>query len=188
MSVVVKYKGEEILSLNTDGEEALATEGQYCEADIIIENTQDGDVGGDYNIEVVDDGNGGQILNITDADGGGSGDVYVNPNVIHHEIVTLNTDYNGNIVELMNILLALTSHPEEVCRAIAHEPKQFYVQNEWFLAMNCSNFFLGLTNSGWRYRNEVWSATPVNASYDAVAFVGDKFDVYTSSAEAILPT
>lgn len=73
MSVKVKYKGEEILSLNTDGEEALATQGQYCEADIIIENTQDGDVGGDYDIEVVDDGNGGQILNITDAEGGGGG-------------------------------------------------------------------------------------------------------------------
>ena len=44
MSVKVKYKGEQILSLNTDTEKALATEGQYCEGDIVVENVQDGGI------------------------------------------------------------------------------------------------------------------------------------------------
>lgn len=44
MSVKVKYKGEQILSLNTNTEKALATEGQYCEADIVVENVQDGGI------------------------------------------------------------------------------------------------------------------------------------------------
>lgn len=44
MSVKVKYKGEQILSLNTDTEKALSTMGQYCEDDITIENVQDGGI------------------------------------------------------------------------------------------------------------------------------------------------
>lgn len=70
MSVSIKYKGVEIASADTDVTKTIKTRGEYCEDDIIVENTPDGGTGGNYNIESVDDGNGGQILNITDAHGG----------------------------------------------------------------------------------------------------------------------
>lgn len=42
MSVKVTYKGSEILSSNTDETKTLKTGGKYCEADIVVQNTQDG--------------------------------------------------------------------------------------------------------------------------------------------------
>lgn len=44
MSVKVKYKGNEILSINTDTSKKLKTSGKYCEGDIEITNTQDGGI------------------------------------------------------------------------------------------------------------------------------------------------
>lgn len=44
MSVKVNYKGEEILSVNTDTTKTLKTSGKYCEGDIEIINTQDGGI------------------------------------------------------------------------------------------------------------------------------------------------
>lgn len=41
MSVKVRYKGAEILNLDTSTEASLSTSGQYCEDDIVIENTLD---------------------------------------------------------------------------------------------------------------------------------------------------
>ena len=44
MSVKVKYKGNEILSINTDTSKKLKTSGKYCEGDIEITNKQDGGI------------------------------------------------------------------------------------------------------------------------------------------------
>lgn len=44
MSVKVNYKGEEILSVNTDITKTLKTSGKYCEGDIEVVNTQDGGI------------------------------------------------------------------------------------------------------------------------------------------------
>lgn len=61
MSVKVNYKGEEILSADTDVTKTLKTSGKYCEDDIEIVNTQDG--GGQegktktFTITVASDGN-----------------------------------------------------------------------------------------------------------------------------------
>lgn len=42
MSTSIKYKGEVIATINDNAERAITTGGNYCEADIIIENTKDG--------------------------------------------------------------------------------------------------------------------------------------------------
>ena len=42
MSVAVKYKGNTIAELTESGTKTLKTSGKYCEADIVVENTQDG--------------------------------------------------------------------------------------------------------------------------------------------------
>ena len=42
MSVNIKYKGDTISSISTTSTKTLKTSGKYCEADIVIENTQDG--------------------------------------------------------------------------------------------------------------------------------------------------
>ena len=42
MSVTIKYKGNTIASANTDTTKTLKTSGKYCEADIVVENVQDG--------------------------------------------------------------------------------------------------------------------------------------------------
>ena len=42
MSVKVTYKGSEILNSAVDETKTLKTGGKYCEADIIVQNTQDG--------------------------------------------------------------------------------------------------------------------------------------------------
>lgn len=52
MSVTVKYKGNEILSLNTDSTRTLTTSGEYCEDDITIVNTQDGGITPSGNISI----------------------------------------------------------------------------------------------------------------------------------------
>ena len=46
MSVAVKYKGNTIAELTESGTKTLKTSGKYCEADIVVENTQDGGGGG----------------------------------------------------------------------------------------------------------------------------------------------
>lgn len=42
MSATVKYKGSTIAELTENGTKTLKTSGKYCEADIVVENTQDG--------------------------------------------------------------------------------------------------------------------------------------------------
>ena len=42
MSATVKYKGSTIAELTESGTKTLKTSGKYCEADIVVENTQDG--------------------------------------------------------------------------------------------------------------------------------------------------
>ena len=42
MSVNIKYKNNSIAELTDTGTKALKTAGKYCEADIVVENTQDG--------------------------------------------------------------------------------------------------------------------------------------------------
>lgn len=42
MSVTVKYKGNSIAELTENGTKTLKTSGKYCEADIVVENTNDG--------------------------------------------------------------------------------------------------------------------------------------------------
>ncbi len=42
MSVKVMYKGNEIINSNADETKTIKTGGKYCEADIIVQNTQDG--------------------------------------------------------------------------------------------------------------------------------------------------
>lgn len=42
MSATIKYKGNTIASITTDGSKTLKTSGKYCEDDIIVENTKDG--------------------------------------------------------------------------------------------------------------------------------------------------
>ena len=42
MSATVKYKGSTIAELTETGTKTLKTSGKYCEADIVVENTQDG--------------------------------------------------------------------------------------------------------------------------------------------------
>lgn len=44
MSVKIKYKGSTIASINTDSSKTLKTSGKYCEADIVVENVQDGGI------------------------------------------------------------------------------------------------------------------------------------------------
>lgn len=44
MSVNIKYKGNTISSINTNTTKTLKTSGKYCEADILVENTQDGGI------------------------------------------------------------------------------------------------------------------------------------------------
>ena len=41
MSATIKYKGNTIASITTDSSKTLKTSGKYCEADIIVENTND---------------------------------------------------------------------------------------------------------------------------------------------------
>lgn len=42
MSAKVKYKGSTIAELTESGTKTIKTSGKYCEADIVVENTQDG--------------------------------------------------------------------------------------------------------------------------------------------------
>lgn len=56
MSVKVNYKGEEILSVNTDTTKTLKTSGKYCEADIEVVNTQDGGITPSGSIEITENG------------------------------------------------------------------------------------------------------------------------------------
>ena len=42
MSATIKYKGNTIATLNSDETKTLLTSGRYCEADIVVENVQDG--------------------------------------------------------------------------------------------------------------------------------------------------
>lgn len=42
MSATIKYKGNTIASITTDGSKTLKTSGKYCEGDIVVENVQDG--------------------------------------------------------------------------------------------------------------------------------------------------
>lgn len=42
MSVTIKYKGNTIASANTDTTKTIKTSGKYCEADIVVENTNGG--------------------------------------------------------------------------------------------------------------------------------------------------
>ena len=42
MSATIKYKGGTIAELTETGTKTLKTSGKYCEADIVVENTQDG--------------------------------------------------------------------------------------------------------------------------------------------------
>lgn len=51
MSVSIKYKGEEIASASTEVTKTIKTAGKYCEADIVVENVQDG--GGGSGTEVI---------------------------------------------------------------------------------------------------------------------------------------
>lgn len=53
MSVSIKYKGSEIASMAATGTKTLLTSGKYCEADIIVENTESGGGGGgsDHTVE-----------------------------------------------------------------------------------------------------------------------------------------
>lgn len=44
MSVTIKYKGNTIASANTDTTKTIKTSGKYCEADIVVENVQDGGI------------------------------------------------------------------------------------------------------------------------------------------------
>lgn len=46
MSVSIKYKGNEIASMSATGTKTLLTSGKYCEADIVVENTESGGGGG----------------------------------------------------------------------------------------------------------------------------------------------
>ena len=47
MSATIKYKGNTIATMTTDGTKTLKTSGKYCEGDIVVENVQDGGGGGD---------------------------------------------------------------------------------------------------------------------------------------------
>lgn len=47
MSATIKYKGNTIATLNSDETKTLLTSGRYCEADIVIENVQDGGTSAD---------------------------------------------------------------------------------------------------------------------------------------------
>lgn len=51
MSVSIKYKGSEIASMAATGTKTLLTSGKYCEADIVVENTESGGGGGDHTAE-----------------------------------------------------------------------------------------------------------------------------------------
>lgn len=91
MSVVINYKGEEILSVNTDTTKTLKTSGQYCEGDIEVINTQDGGGGGEYDITATDNGDGTQSLSIVDADGGDT--PIINISINKEYTVTWTDDY-----------------------------------------------------------------------------------------------
>lgn len=47
MSATIKYKGNTIATLNSDETKTLLTSGRYCEADIVVENVQDGGTSAD---------------------------------------------------------------------------------------------------------------------------------------------
>lgn len=56
MSSKVKYKGSVIAELNTNTSKTLKTSGTYCEADIVVENTQDGGITPSGQIEITENG------------------------------------------------------------------------------------------------------------------------------------
>lgn len=51
MSVSIKYKGSEIASMDATGTKTLQTSGKYCEADIVVENTESGGGGSGHTVE-----------------------------------------------------------------------------------------------------------------------------------------
>ena len=56
MSVKVKYKDKEIVSIDTDISKTLKTSGKYCEADIVVENKQDGGITPTGSVEITENG------------------------------------------------------------------------------------------------------------------------------------
>lgn len=67
MSLKVKYKGVQIAQLSGDGSATLQTSGKYCESDIELVYTNDGESAGYVVLTGETDENGGKILHITGA-------------------------------------------------------------------------------------------------------------------------
>lgn len=88
MSVTVKYKGSAIAALTENGTKTLKTSGKYCEADIVVENVQDGGITPSGNINITD-------TNVTDVTN------YATAQVVDADLVAENIKKDVNILGIV---------------------------------------------------------------------------------------
>lgn len=88
MSVTVKYKGSAIAELTENGTKTLKTSGKYCEADIVVENVQDGGITPSGNINITD-------TNVTDVTN------YATAQVVDADLVAENIKKDVNILGIV---------------------------------------------------------------------------------------
>ena len=88
MSVTVKYKGSAIAELTENGTKTLKTSGKYCEADIVVENVQDGGITPTGNINITD-------TNVTDVTN------YATAQVVDADLVAENIKKDVNILGIV---------------------------------------------------------------------------------------